>query len=130
MRAPARRPLPGGAISYLPIALFGLVFLIAASIWQVPGWVGLLYVVASIAAFLAYAIDKSAAASGAWRIPENTLLLLGLAGGWPGAIVAQRLLRHKSVKQPFRTLFWGTVIMNVIAFLALGSTDSYSLFQR
>lgn len=129
MRAPAKRPLPGAAISYLAIALFGLVFLAAAFFWRVPGWVALLYVVASITAFLAYAIDKSAATSGAWRISENTLLLLGLAGGWPGAIVAQRLLRHKSVKQPFRTVFWSTVVMNVFAFLALGSTGSYPLFQ-
>jgi uncharacterized membrane protein YsdA (DUF1294 family) len=96
-------------------------YLIAAFIGHVPGLVALLYVVASIAAFLAYAIDKSAATSGARRIPENTLLLLGLAGGWPGAIVAQQMLRHKSIKQPFRSAFWGTVILNVLAFLLLGS---------
>ena len=130
VRAPARRPAPpGGATSYLAIALFGLVFLAASMFWRVPGWVALLYLVASISTFLAYAIDKSAAASGAWRISENTLLLLGLAGGWPGAIVAQRVLRHKSVKQPFRTAFWGTVLMNMLAFLALGATDAYPLFQ-
>lgn len=127
--AARRRPPPGGALSYLAIALFGLVFLAAASFCQVPGWVGLLYLVASIVAFLAYAIDKSAATSGAWRISENTLLLLGLAGGWPGAIVAQRLLRHKSVKQPFRTAFWGTVLLNALAFMALAATDAYPLLQ-
>ena len=107
--------------SYVAIALFGLVYIIAAFIWHVPGWVASLHVVASIAAFLAYAIDKSAAASGARRIPENTLLMLGLAGGWPGAIVAQQMLRHKSIKQPFRSAFWATVIMNVLAFLLLVS---------
>lgn len=111
----------GGAISYFAIALFALVFLMASFAWQVPGWVALLYIVASITAFLTYAIDKSAAASGAWRIPEQTLLLLGLAGGWPGAIVAQQVLRHKSIKQPFRSAFWGTVTINVLAFLLFGS---------
>ena len=121
VHARTRRSSRGGAISYLAIALFALVFLMASFAWQVPAWIALLYIVASITAFLTYAIDKSAAASGAWRIPEQTLLFLGLAGGWPGAIVAQQMLRHKSIKQPFRLAFWGTVIINVLAFLLFGS---------
>ena len=58
---------------------------------------------------------------GAWRTPESTLHFLALAGGWPGALLAQQFLRHKSTKVEFRSVFWGTVIMNVAAFLALCS---------
>ena len=63
-------------------------------------------------AFAAYAIDKSAAKGGRRRIPENSLHLLALAGGWPGAFVAQRLLRHKTRKVSFQVVFWLTVVAN------------------
>jgi uncharacterized membrane protein YsdA (DUF1294 family) len=51
------------------------------------------------------------------------LLLLGLAGGWPGAVLAQQYLRHKSAKAEFRAAFWMTVGLNVAAFVALGSPE-------
>lgn len=70
------------------------------------------YLAASLAAFLAYALDKSAARNRQWRTKESTLHLIGLAGGWPGALAAQRLLRHKSSKQSFQFVFWVTVILN------------------
>lgn len=62
--------------------------------------------------YIAYAWDKSSARKGRWRTPENTLLLLGLAGGWPAALIAQQLLRHKSAKVPFLALFWGSVVLH------------------
>jgi uncharacterized membrane protein YsdA (DUF1294 family) len=55
-----------------------------------------------------YGLDKWAAQGGRWRTPESTLHLWGLAG----AIAAQRLLRHKSRKRWFQTVFWGTVLVN------------------
>ncbi|MYN04646.1 DUF1294 domain-containing protein [Pseudoduganella sp. DS3] len=84
-----------------------------------------LYAVASVACFIAYALDKSAARKGRRRTPERTLLLLGLAGGWPGALAAQQWLRHKSSKTSFLAMFWFTVVLNVAALLALAA-----LFQR
>lgn len=72
-----------------------------------------LYAVASVACFIVYALDKSAARNGRRRTPERTLLLLGLAGGWPGALAAQRLLRHKSSKTSFLAKFWFTVLLNL-----------------
>jgi len=44
-------------------------------------------------------------------------LLLGLVGGWPGSLVAQQVLRHKSSKASFRRAFWGTVLVNITAFI-------------
>jgi uncharacterized membrane protein YsdA (DUF1294 family) len=70
------------------------------------------YLVASIAAVVVYAVDKSASQSGAWRTPERTLHILALIGGWPGALVAQRIFRHKSRKTSFRFAFWATVVLN------------------
>ncbi|MCI5168484.1 MAG: DUF1294 domain-containing protein [Candidatus Electrothrix sp. GM3_4] len=78
-----------------------------------------LYFVLSLLTFLMYAKDKSAAKQGAWRTSESTLHLFSLFGGWPGALVAQQKLRHKSKKQPFRFVFWLTVLLNCAGFLWL-----------
>jgi uncharacterized membrane protein YsdA (DUF1294 family)/cold shock CspA family protein len=64
----------------------------------------------------AYAIDKRAARLGLWRIPESQLHLLELLGGWPGAILAQRLLRHKTRKTAYQVLFWLAVLGNATVF--------------
>ena len=72
------------------------------------------YAVIASVTFLAYAMDKAAAQSNRWRIPESTLHALALLGGWPGAMLAQTLLRHKSVKREFRLIFWITVAVNLL----------------
>jgi uncharacterized membrane protein YsdA (DUF1294 family) len=72
-----------------------------------------LYGLASLITFVIYFIDKSAAQAGRWRIPEKTLHTLALAGGWPGALIAQKLFRHKTSKKEFQLVFWLTVILNV-----------------
>lgn len=71
-----------------------------------------LYLGASLIAFLAYALDKSAARNRRRRIPERHLHLFSLLGGWPGAWAAQQLLRHKTSKRAFRWVFWATVLVN------------------
>jgi len=90
-----------------------LVF-VAASVFagKLPIAVAWIYLAASLVAFAAYALDKSAARNDQWRTKESTLHLFALAGGWPGALAAQRLLRHKSSKQSFQFTFWVTVILN------------------
>jgi uncharacterized membrane protein YsdA (DUF1294 family) len=92
----------------------GFVFFILAMVFagRLPSLVLAFYLVASVVTFLVYACDKSAASRNAWRTRESTLHLLALAGGWIGALAAQRLLRHKSAKKPFLISFWGTVALN------------------
>ena len=60
-------------------------------------------------------------AAGQQRTPEARLHLYELLGGWPGALVAQQKLRHKSSKQAFREVFWSTVVLNVLGFVLLAS---------
>ena len=74
-----------------------------------------MYGAASVACFIAYAIDKSAAIGQRRRIPERTLLLLGLACGWPGGLLAQRWLGHKTIKTSFQIAYWCSVVLNVAA---------------
>jgi uncharacterized membrane protein YsdA (DUF1294 family)/cold shock CspA family protein len=117
--AGASRPPRTERRSSAPAVLGAIVFLsavgaavLAANLSPV---IFLIYLAASPVTFIAYAVDKSAARKGRWRTKEGTLHLLALIGGWPGALVAQSVLRHKSRKQPFRAIFWLTVILNCAA---------------
>jgi len=74
--------------------------------------VGAAYGVASFCAFVAYGMDKAAAKLGWRRIPERYLHLMGLACGWPGALLAQRVFRHKCSKRSFQGIFRATVAVN------------------
>ena len=102
----------------LAIPAFALVWLYVASRWSVNPMVFVAYIALSLLTFLAYAVDKSAAINGRWRTPEKTLHLLSLAGGWPGGLLAQQLLRHKCSQQSFVAVFWITVAANVAGFFA------------
>jgi len=82
-----------------------------------------IYAGMSLLALIADAFHKSAAVIGRSTISERTLHLLSLIGGWPGALVAQRLIKHKTQKQPFRRVFWLTIIPNCggVAWLLTGA---------
>ncbi len=110
-----------GAATLLAIPAFAIVYALVAVLWRVPNLVAAAYILLSAACFAAYAFDKSAANSGGWRTRESTLLALGLLGGWPGGLLAQQFLRHKSVKATFRHGFWVSVVVNVGAFVVLSS---------
>lgn len=113
---PRARVLPWVSIP----ALVVVVFVIDAA-WGVPPWLGWWYMGTSAVCAVVYATDKSAARKGRWRTSESTLLSLGLLGGWPGAVVAQQLLRHKTSKVSFQRAFWGTTALNVGVVVALCS---------
>ena len=116
-------PPDGRSVSFLAGGC--LVMLVLLLVWgamarRLPDGLWLWYAGASLVCFVLYARDKAAARQRQWRTPEATLLGAGLIGGWPGAIVAQHLLRHKSVKAEFRAMFHATVLMNLMALAALG----------
>lgn len=120
---PAQSPAPSGRGNVpLFLAAAFLAFVagsVVAGRW--PATVAGFYLAASVVAFVAYALDKSAARNDRWRTRESTLHLFALAGGWPGALAAQRLLRHKSSKRSFQAAFWATVLIHcgALAWLAV-----------
>ena len=104
---------------------------LAASIFETPrAFVVLgLYAFFSAAAFVAYARDKAAAKRGSWRTPESTLHVMSLLGGWPGALMAQRVLRHKSRKVSFQIVFWATVVLNCVGLVWLLSPTGSNVLR-
>lgn len=130
-RQPVRRsesPAQWGTATLFAIPAFLVLSAVVGVLWRPPAVLAAVYVGASLVTFIAYAIDKSSAERGAWRTPESSLHALALAGGWPGALLAQQFLRHKSSKTKFRSEFWVTVIVNVAAFVARSSPAARSLW--
>ena len=117
------------ALSNVVATGFLLIVVGAVSVSAIPMPILLLYLVVSTATFGAYALDKSAAKRGAWRTSESTLHLLALVGGWPGALIAQSRLRHKSRKQPFRAIFLATAAINCAAFIWLFTPEGAKAWQ-
>nr|CAP48497.1 putative integron gene cassette protein [uncultured bacterium] len=122
-------PKQSGALSNVMAAGFLLMVVGAVVVSEIPVQILLFYLIASAATFGAYFLDKSAAIRGSWRTSESTLHLFALVGGWPGALIAQNRLRHKSRKQPFRAIFWATVVMNCAAFIGLFTPEGAKAWQ-
>lgn len=120
-RLPQKRKHINGSLLIISAAFFLVIVCAAVLTAKIPPVVLGIYMVASLATFLIYAVDKSAARKGTWRTQESTLHLLSLAGGWPGALIAQQKLRHKSRKRSFQSIFRATVLLNGGAFVWLFS---------
>jgi uncharacterized membrane protein YsdA (DUF1294 family) len=74
-------------------------------------WISL-FLALNLTAFSVYFLDKQAARHGRWRVSERTLLMLALVGGSIGAVSAQRLLRHKTRKEPFRSILLAILLLH------------------
>ncbi len=101
------------------VALVGLSYYLGYT----PVLVLMVFVLASLITYRFYAKDKKAAIKGDWRVPEKTLHGLALCCGWPGALIAQARLRHKTKKVSFLVVFWITVLANSAAFVWLHSSQ-------
>ena len=103
-------------------ASFAALFLTALLAVSLAGTVSpailVIYAIASVSAFIAYGLDKSAARRQQRRTRESTLHAFSLAGGWPGALLAQAVFRHKTSKRSFQAVFWSTVFLNVAGLAA------------
>lgn len=92
-------------------------------------WLGILFgsmLLLSAVTLLFYAWDKRRATRGGWRVPETRLHVLALLGGWPGALLGQRWLRHKTIKRRFRVVFWLTVVGHV----AVSAAVTFLIWQQ
>jgi uncharacterized membrane protein YsdA (DUF1294 family) len=79
----------------------------------------------SVFTFFMYRSDKQSAVDGEWRIPEVMLHFVELIGGWPGAFLAQRIVRHKISKFSYQVVFWAIVLIH--QFVALDSVIGWRI---
>ncbi|MBK1828413.1 DUF1294 domain-containing protein [Haloferula rosea] len=102
-----------------PRHLLELLLLLALPILSLPAFEGLLdlwWIIyfctfTSLATCMHLWFDKRFAISERSRIPEATLHLFELMGGWPGSFLGQRLLRHKVSKKSYQMIFWAIVLV-------------------
>lgn len=109
--------------SFFAILFLVLLFLLTLN-KLVPLNLFVAYLCVSAVTFIVYAKDKLAAKNNRQRTPENILHLLSFIAGWPGAIFAQKIFRHKSKKEAFQNIFWLTVFLNFSAIAWLLLSDS------
>lgn len=84
------------------------------AIWQVSFEWGVItaFIINSLLTARFYREDKFLAKYKYWRIPENHLHIWELLCGWPGALYAMLMYRHKSRKDSFKLWFGLCVIIN------------------
>ena len=75
----------------------------------------------NIIAFITYGIDKLKAKRKAWRIPEKTLWLLGLAGGFIGSLLAMQVFNHKTRHISFYIINFLSIILWAVIFVFIAS---------
>lgn len=126
------RPVTIGKSVY-PI-YFTIIFLalmcLAVYLNTLPLFILAIYAITSLVTFILYWTDKRAAKKNLQRTPEKTLQLLSLLGGWPGGLFAQRVFRHKSVKQSFQFTYWTTVLMNIAILFVIASPAARRLLSK
>ena len=81
-------------------------------------WLVCYLVAVNVAIFLLYTYDKAVSGRGGLRVPESLLQGFALAGGTPAAFLAQRALRHKRLKRPFRSTFVWVMVVQLVALSA------------
>lgn len=108
-----------GTATLFAIPAFLVVYLAVLFFWNPSSWWMAVYLGLSALTFGVYRYDKAASVKDKRRTTESTLHLLALLGGWPGALIAQQYLRHKSTKLEFRRVFWVTALLNVVGFVGL-----------
>lgn len=119
-----------GALPDVFAVLFVAVLVGLAAWGRVPWAVVIAYGVVSVVAFLTYGLDKRSARKDKRRVAESTLLLLGLLCGWPGALLAQRVFRHKTIKRSFQVSFWVMVVVNVAVFSYFAGVGNFGFLSQ
>jgi uncharacterized membrane protein YsdA (DUF1294 family)/cold shock CspA family protein len=113
----ADRPKKKLGVLFILIALIPFVFSVLLIKEQRIVAPLFIYLIMSGVTFLAYAIDKTKAHKNQWRTQESTLHLLELAGGWPGALISQKVIRHKNKKLSFQVVFWFIVVLHLAVWI-------------
>ncbi|MGV8917659.1 MAG: DUF1294 domain-containing protein [Pseudomonas sp.] len=114
---PRRRPPPvqhlhlkiGVFMAVCALPLVGALSMLVRGVSAIPAEV---YAVMSLLTFFLYWRDKQQALNAGWRTPEKFLHGAELLGGWPGALIAQQIFRHKTRKVSYQVVFWLIIVLH------------------
>ncbi|MEX6664934.1 DUF1294 domain-containing protein [Pseudomonas sp. W2-17] len=119
---PPGRPAAGKpvAVRFLKLKLLALLLLCGLPVYGVVtcwtsgvSWLpAAIYALMSVVAFALYGYDKKQARHSGQRTPEKLLHGIELLGGWPGALLAQQVFRHKTRKFSYQLVFWLIVLLH------------------
>ncbi|PHX40206.1 hypothetical protein AO263_19530 [Pseudomonas sp. NZIPFR-PS5] len=116
-RSAAAKPV---AVRFLKLKLLAMLLLCGLPVYGVVtywtrggSWLpAAIYGLMSVVAFGLYGWDKKQAQRGGQRTPEKLLHVSELLGGWPGALLAQQVFRHKTRKFSYQLVFWLIVLLH------------------
>ena len=120
-----RRPVLATALITLGLTagFTALLWWAGSAKWSWVPWLISWLACVNCVTLLTYAYDKRQAEKARWRVPEATLFLLALVGGSPGAFLAMRWFRHKSIKGSFRVMFWLIVASQAVLLAWIAKTQ-------
>lgn len=101
------------------IIIFAIGLMVLTTFFSQMNYVFTFIIIMNVITYTLYKKDKNAALDMVWRVPEQTLHLVALLGGWPAAYYAQNKYRHKTQKKAFQTIYKCTIILNIILILIL-----------
>ncbi|WP_130803708.1 DUF1294 domain-containing protein [Acinetobacter ihumii] len=108
---------------FAPMQLAAIIYIVAVAILSamhlLPAYSFIFIALMNALSYWLYAQDKEAAQLGNRRVPEQTLHIVSFLGGWPAAWLAQQKLRHKTQKQPFRKIYFCSIVLNILLLLWL-----------
>lgn len=119
-----RWPGAHGGLGFIVLPLFGVLLALVHWRWHLPWWIAAVYLAASLLCYGIHGLDRRAATRSRWRVSEPVLLLLGVAGGWPGAVLAHQLLPLDGIRPAYRALFWLGAVANMVGLVLLTAAQS------
>ena len=88
------------------------------------------YLIMNVTAFVLYGVDKKRAIKRRWRIPESVLLGIAFLGGAPGAFLAMRVYRHKTLHAIFSIGVPLMIVLHVILGILLYRWGFFPVFSN
>lgn len=113
-RLRANKPTSQRKRNVIVLSIFSGALALLTLSGRLPFIVPIVYGAVSLLTMLLYGIDKSAAKKEKRRVSEAKLHILSVLGGWPGALLAQQIFKHKRSKSSFMRVYWVTVLVNLI----------------
>ncbi|MBQ8016207.1 MAG: DUF1294 domain-containing protein [Clostridia bacterium] len=83
------------------------------------------FAIISLVAVIVTVADKAAAKRGTWRVPEATLMLIGLFGGALAMFITMKTIRHKTKHMKFMIGLPLEIVLHaaIVCFLLFNGTN-------